>query len=203
MEQASYSLKELCQLAGVSERTVRFYIVQRLLDPPIGPKSQSRYTQEHLLRLQINRRLKDMYWPLREIKKVLIGKSQAELQALAQTIGLPPTQPDRKEQNIMPTMETVLLPAILLGQSEEMSLSFSPAARIEMRGPGFFPNRTTLPQIGLNPPPIFNENQEPLSNVWERISIAPGIELHLESSIASQHREILEALAKEIRRKLT
>lgn len=103
----------------------------------------------------------------------------------------------------MPTLETVLLPTLLLGQTEEAATGFNPAARVEMKGPGFFPSRATLPQIGLNPPPIFNANQEPLSNVWERIPIAPGIELHLESSIASQHREILEALAKEIRRKLS
>lgn len=61
------------------------------------------------------------------------------------------------------------------------------------------------------PPPSFNQSppgsqpppqEEAVSQNWERIVIAPGIELHVESSIANKNRSALSLLLREIRRLL-
>lgn len=46
-----YSIDVLCQLAGVSRRTVRFYIQSGLLDRPHGEKRGAWYDAAHLDRL--------------------------------------------------------------------------------------------------------------------------------------------------------
>lgn len=88
MEQVRYSLKELCQAADVTERTVRYYIKEGLLPPPTGTGPLSRYTYEHWLRLQFIRRLKEEFLPLSEIKSLLADKTLPELDKLARQSGL-------------------------------------------------------------------------------------------------------------------
>jgi DNA-binding transcriptional MerR regulator len=78
-----YSLRELCQLESVTERTVRYYIQEGLLPPPSGAGIFSRYGYEHRLRLQFIKRLKDEFLPLSEIKSLLANRSVADLEALA------------------------------------------------------------------------------------------------------------------------
>lgn len=43
-----YSIGELAALAGVSRRTVRFYVQSRLISPPLGAGRGSYYTSAHL-----------------------------------------------------------------------------------------------------------------------------------------------------------
>ncbi len=66
-----YSLDELSEAAGVTPRTVRYYIVEGLLPPPISAGRNATYSQEHLDRLLAIAMLKDMFLPLREIKRQL------------------------------------------------------------------------------------------------------------------------------------
>jgi DNA-binding transcriptional MerR regulator len=48
---ATYSIGALANAAGVSRRTVRFYVERGLLAPPEGLGRGARYTDEHLARL--------------------------------------------------------------------------------------------------------------------------------------------------------
>jgi len=61
-------LGELAKAAGVSPRTVRYYIAQGVLPSPgrLGP--MTRYGREHLERLQLIRRLQDQRLSLAEIR---------------------------------------------------------------------------------------------------------------------------------------
>lgn len=68
-----YSLVELTEAAGVSVRTVRYYIGEGLLPPPEGAGVGSSYGQGHLDRLRLIGKLKDAYLPLREIRRRLTG----------------------------------------------------------------------------------------------------------------------------------
>ena len=66
-------LRELTRAAGVSVRTVRYYIAEGLLPPPAGGGPRSHYTAAHLDRLRLIARLKAAYLPLREIRRRLAG----------------------------------------------------------------------------------------------------------------------------------
>ncbi len=76
------SLKELTETAGVSVRTVRYYIAEGLLPPPAGAGPGSHYTAVHLDRLRLIAHLKTAYLPLKEIRRRLAGQDDAEVRRL-------------------------------------------------------------------------------------------------------------------------
>ena len=67
-EEREYSLDELSTLADVTPRTVRYYIVEGLLPPPLTTGRNATYSQEHLDRLNAIASMKEMYLPLRQIR---------------------------------------------------------------------------------------------------------------------------------------
>jgi len=81
-EERRLSLAQLTEAAGVSVRTVRYYIAEGLLPPPLGSGPASFYTPAHLQRLQVIGRLKEAYLPLKEIRRRLDGVEDRELPAL-------------------------------------------------------------------------------------------------------------------------
>lgn len=89
-----YSLDELSTLADVSPRTVRYYIVEGLLPPPLTTGRNASYSQEHLDRLNAIASMKEMFLPLREIRHRLNTLTQeqmrdpAYLASLAQAVAM-------------------------------------------------------------------------------------------------------------------
>jgi len=74
-----FGLTELTGEAGVSVRTVRYYIAEGLLPPPVGGGPASHYTAAHLNRLRLIAHLKAAYLPLKEIRRRLDGLDNAEV----------------------------------------------------------------------------------------------------------------------------
>lgn len=64
-------LSELADQAGVTTRTVRYYVQQGVLPPPEGRGPGSHWTRGHLNRLRLIRRLQDEHLPLAEIRQRL------------------------------------------------------------------------------------------------------------------------------------
>jgi DNA-binding transcriptional MerR regulator len=75
-------IKELCDGAGVTPRTVHYYIQQGLLPSSGTTGSGARYSQEHLERLQLIRLLQNEHLPLAEINRRLRRLTGAEVRAL-------------------------------------------------------------------------------------------------------------------------
>ena len=74
--QREYSISELAEAAGVSTRTIRYYVSEGLLPPPVGSGPNSRYTDAHRRQLGIIGHLKAQYLPLREIRRRLAGHGE-------------------------------------------------------------------------------------------------------------------------------
>ena len=66
-----YDLTELCRAAGVTQRTVRYYIQQGLLEPPDSRGPKAHYGEGHLQRLRLIKRLQRRHLPLSEIRQIL------------------------------------------------------------------------------------------------------------------------------------
>ena len=64
-------LTELADRAGVSIRTVRYYIQQGLLAKPEARGPGAHYTEEHLERLLLIKRLQKEHLPLSEIRRAI------------------------------------------------------------------------------------------------------------------------------------
>jgi DNA-binding transcriptional MerR regulator len=68
-----YSIDELATLAGVTPRTVRFYIAQDLLDRPIGEKRGAYYGRRHLEQLLLVRRWTEAGLSLDRVRELIAG----------------------------------------------------------------------------------------------------------------------------------
>ena len=71
-----YSIDELSTLAGVTPRTVRYYIAQGLLDRPEGEKRGAHYLRRHLEQLLLTRRWTDAGLGLDRIRELQAGAPQ-------------------------------------------------------------------------------------------------------------------------------
>jgi DNA-binding transcriptional MerR regulator len=72
-EPEHYSLDEVAALAGVTARTVRYYIAQGLVDRPEGEKRGAHYLHRHLEQLLLVRRWSDAGLSLERIRELLAG----------------------------------------------------------------------------------------------------------------------------------
>ena len=76
---ATYSIGSLAAAAGVSRRTVRFYVQRELLPPPEGLGRGAHYTAEHLARLLQIKGWQEQGVPLGEIRARLRHAASAPL----------------------------------------------------------------------------------------------------------------------------
>lgn len=75
-----YRISELAQKAGVTNRTVHYYVGRGLLPPPDGAGVGTTYREEHLLRLLLIKRLQEHYLPLEKIREILTSLAPEDLQ---------------------------------------------------------------------------------------------------------------------------
>ena len=68
-----FSIDELSTLAGVTPRTVRYYIAEGLVDRPEGEKRGSHYVRRHLEQLLVNRRWTDAGLSLERVRELMAG----------------------------------------------------------------------------------------------------------------------------------
>jgi DNA-binding transcriptional MerR regulator len=85
-----WKLAELAAEAGVSPRTVRYYVQRGLLPAPPFRGPDTVYGEEHLLRLKAIRALQARFLPLDAIQAELAGLEPEALRALASA---PPAEP--------------------------------------------------------------------------------------------------------------
>ena len=67
-----YKVSELADKAGVTKRTIHYYISKGLLLPPEGSGVNSLYTDEHLERILLIKKLQAEYMPLNKIREYIL-----------------------------------------------------------------------------------------------------------------------------------
>ena len=75
------TIQEVARRARVTPRTIRYYVEQGVLPPPERGRP-ARYTNEHLRRLALIRRLKEQHLPLEEIRDTMSRLSLEEVDEL-------------------------------------------------------------------------------------------------------------------------
>ena len=73
------TIRQLADRAGVTQRTIRYYTDEGLIDAPVDKVRTPRYTERHLLQLLAAARLKSGYLPLRVIRARMAGMSDRDL----------------------------------------------------------------------------------------------------------------------------
>ena len=72
---SEYRISELAEKAGVSKRTIHYYISKGLIPPALGAGVNSTYNDEHLYRVMYIKALQSQYFPLDKIKTMVTGLS--------------------------------------------------------------------------------------------------------------------------------
>lgn len=179
-----YSISELAALAGVTPRTIRYYTAEGLLPGPDTRGPYARYGHAHLLRLQLIARLKAAYLPLAAIKERIEQLGEQELaQLLAELAPAPPPPP---------TSASDYLAEVLGRMPAPQRLAEAPARYEALPAPAFgladaaAPRAPAAPQMiapaPAPPPPAPQPRLGPaaaLEQRWRRITLAPGVELHI------------------------
>ncbi len=112
---AGYSIGELAQEAGVTRRTIRYYVELGLLPPPVSSGRGAAYGPEHLARLETIKHLQEARLSLDEIRDQLAvdaspdatpeaarGSAAQYLARLSGSVGdphTPPPEPVRRSQS--------------------------------------------------------------------------------------------------------
>ena len=132
---------EFAAAAGVSARTVRYYIVEGLLPPPEGAGMGAMYGPAHLDRLRLILRLKDAYLPLREIRRQLTGLDDEQVRQRLQELETAATRVRSRGAPAPPREDTV--PATDRADTAAAYLQriarpdTGPARRVADSGPAF------------------------------------------------------------------
>ena len=206
-----YSLTELADLAGVTPRTVRYYLAQGLL-PSVGQTGPgSKYTDGHLARLRAIRRLQAEHLPLAEIRRRLETLDDGEIRELVDAGEPPPPTNTALEY-----LRTVLAGPPAVGQSRPAVAASTPApgfvARRSMSLPSVAPPRDPIAEVLPHytsqvlpaapvPAPAETTVRPGDRSQWERIVLAPDIELHIRRPLPrAQNKQVdrLVTIAREL-----
>lgn len=75
-----YKVSELADKAGVTKRTIHYYISKGLLLPPEGSGVNSLYNEEHLERILLIKKLQAEYMPLNKIREYILENPTEKVQ---------------------------------------------------------------------------------------------------------------------------
>jgi len=182
-----YTIGELARLAGVTPRTIRFYTAEGLLPPPETRGRYARYGQAHLRRLERIAELKSAYLPLSAIRERLRE-------------GTPGAQPGGAQAASPGAPSTVGLPGPRRGRLAEAGAAYMHAGGEPIGGNPFW---LTPARLQTGRVEFFPADHEPLDaesppdaapTRWQRVVLAPGVELHVREPISQRRRAALDAL---------
>ena len=92
-----YKVSELAEKAGVTKRTIHYYISKGLLLPPEGSGVNSLYNDEHLQRILLIKKLQAEYMPLNKIREYILENPKEKVHQKAKEIKTKITKDEGQE----------------------------------------------------------------------------------------------------------
>lgn len=175
-------LAELSARADVSVRTIRFYIQQGLLPSPESRGPGAHYTAEHLDRLRLIKRLQREHLPLAEIRRRLEGLGAAEIARLAEETAARPRSSARDY-----IRQALSEPGAKLRAAEPDPSFATPRMAAMARPLAGAPGEMGASLGAMKARP-------PARSQWERITLAPDVELHLRRPLSREQNRQVERL---------
>ncbi len=182
MEQMLYTIEELGDATGITPRTIRYYTTEGILPPPESRGRYALYANEHLHRLQLIVRLKSAFLPLHAIKEQMEGLTYDEVAYLLNA-ATPASQDGEAETAIPTNLETIdpneasnraFLARVLVNRRTLNARRVTPLA----------PSTPVVPSEMSDGDKVrlkSKDNQQ--GEEWRRISLMPGVELHVQTPI--------------------
>lgn len=193
------TLEDLAVQSGLTLRTLRYYMQEGLLPGPDTRGKYARYSQQHLDRLELIRRMKELRLPLQEIRQLIDNMTPEEMSRLrlyqdeiARKLNLNQyAMNDTREIKQKPSSALDYIHSIQDGrenlrnyQADKGAISAAKAIKPMI-----------LKQIepAIPQPPTGQET-------WRRIQLADGIELNVRESDDQHEQHQLEQLIQSVRK---
>ena len=224
----TYDLGELCELADVTPRTVRYYLQQGLLPSPGRQGPATRYDRGHLDRLRLIKRLQQEHLPLAEIRRRLEELSDDAVRALAEAS--PPAAAPPPAGVVRDGSAIAYIRGVLSGGRAQQPTPQQPPPQPQPSPPLFRKlQRPSSPDRFAEEPPLAAAASEPEPpeaaapramyqrpmpgqrdagggagasagrSTWERITLAPDVELHVRRPLTRAGNKLVERLIAEAR----
>jgi DNA-binding transcriptional MerR regulator len=169
-----YAIGELAELAGVTPRTIRYYVSIGLLPSPEQAGPKTRYTEGHLRRLRLIRHLQRQHLPLAEIgERIAKLDDEAVEAALDERLALKPAD---SALDYINRIQGAQAPA--------------PSERKEVT-----PTRFGAPALKLaEPDPARYKPSLDTRTRWERVQLSESVELHIREPLGKRKHQQIERL---------
>src|SRR5947207_3232267 len=211
-----HSLTEIARLAGVTPRTVRYYIGQGLLRPAARTGTGATYDDDQLRRLLLIRRLQRQHLPLAEIRSRLAQLDPAEVSELVAEPEEATARSSALEyirRHLAPGVPASVPTAALATPKAEagramryLALHRSPVAAAEASRaatPSTDPRLATAAlALSVAAPlasptaaePAGPEARGEMRSTWERIELTADIELHVRRPLDRRGNRIVDQI---------
>jgi DNA-binding transcriptional MerR regulator len=184
MDKESYLINQLAERAGVTVRTIRYYVNEGLLPPPQTKGRYSAYDEDYLYRIKLIKFYKETYLPLSRIRELLEGMTPEEIKTTVEKYEKEPP-----EFNLPPTPD-----ALSLGEENLSARSYlrkiqepsAPEYGLESRHLG------PEPQVSLNR--MLRVHEPDPEPSWKRIEVAEGIELLVREDVYQRRKQEIDIL---------
>lgn len=191
-----YSLADLARMADVTTRTIRYYVAQGLLPSPDAAGPATRYSEGHLARLRLIRRLQKEHLPLAEIRARLELLGDEAILVALDSAGAEAPEPPRTQGDTLAFVRNLMAASGVTPRTAEqpppVAASMLTASRPSLQrsevalDPGWPDARTPR---SSSPLPGGTDR-----STWERIAVAPDIEIHVRRPLAPRAVKQLEVL---------
>jgi len=205
-DESTYTITELADLAGVTTRTIRYYLAQGLL-PAAGQSGPgTRYSQGHLARLRLIRRLQAEHQPLAEIRTQLASLDDVAILALAEQ-----DAPEPPSDSALDYIRSILgggsamtgqaagTTPPLASYTAEPDATYQPPrpvlARRSLIAPLVMPTIPSAPTSAERLGESHHSTATPGDrSQWERIVLATDVELHIRRPLSRTQNKRVERL---------
>ena len=212
-----YSLAELASLAGVTPRTIRYYIAQGLLPAPDGAGRAARYGDGHLALLRRIRKMQALHLPLAEIRAQLAGSRGEPFPdvlamplAPAPVSGTPSPAAEsaveyirgvlggRAATTVRSMMVAPLTPPAELGRPAFLrrgrSAAFDRGEPDEIAPAEDMPHSLGTSALDAADETLPEPSGELARSQWDRLALAPDVELHVRRPLSRSLNKKVERL---------
>lgn len=192
---AQMTIEELATQTNTSPRTIRYYISEGMLPSPGTRGRTASYGDDHLARLQLIRALLDRHLPLAEIKRQLEMLSHDDVVAVLHEEQARQTALDRAAETASP--KRYISELLRQTHAQETHARYTVEREPSPNGP--LTRRQTDTLAPAPPAPQFTvarteSSHLPPPSIWQRIELAPDLEIHVRAASVERLRPLLDAL---------
>jgi DNA-binding transcriptional MerR regulator len=190
----TYDLNELSAAAGVTPRTIRYYVQQGLLPSPGTRGPGTRYERAHLERLQLIRRLQRQHLPLAEIRLRLEALDD---DGVREALGTPLDQ--AAGSSALEYVRELLTRQSVRTAAEPLAAAATPPPPPPegVRGRSTFGaivGRAMPPEPAQAPHAQVTQQARSTRSTWDRVPLAPDVELHIRRPLSREQNRQVERL---------